>query len=146
MFSCEFCEIFSNIFFFYRTPAAFDCRLSSYCCFYWSSNNKIEDTSKHECSTNEGLLNSHITWFLCQVDIFGLRWLSNGADRVDYVSQLQQSYFRKKNFFFFKRFISNSDASFVNPNKAGIFEGSFSWGEVNFTPIHISRRIYLISL
>ena len=39
-----------------------------------------------------------------------------------------------------------------NPNKAGIFEGSFSWWEgrggegVNMIPLHISRRIYLISI
>ena len=38
----------------------------------------------------------------------------------------------------------------ISPNKAGLFEGSFSWGwegggggGVN---IHISRRIYLISM
>ena len=36
--------------------------------------------------------------------------------------------------------------SFFNPNQAGLFEGSFSWGEVNLTPLHISRRTYLISI
>ena len=31
----------------------------------------------------------------------------------------------------------------LNPNKAGLFEGSFSGG-VNLTPLHISRRTYPI--
>ena len=43
-----------------------------------------------------------------------------------------------------------------NPNKAGLFEGSFSWGKgggggeegggVNLNPLHISGRTYLISI
>ena len=35
----------------------------------------------------------------------------------------------------------------VNPNKAGLFEGSFSWGESKFDPpLHNSKRTYLISI
>ena len=37
----------------------------------------------------------------------------------------------------------------LNPNKAGLFGGSFSWGGVGGQfdhPLHISRRTYLISM
>ena len=35
----------------------------------------------------------------------------------------------------------------VNPNKAGLFEGSFAWGwESIWRPLHISRRTYPISI
>ena len=37
----------------------------------------------------------------------------------------------------------------INPNKAGLFERSVSWGnggEGQFDPLHISGRTYLISI
>ena len=38
----------------------------------------------------------------------------------------------------------------LNANKAGLFEGSFSWGKGGGgqfdPPVHISRRTYLISI
>ena len=34
----------------------------------------------------------------------------------------------------------------LNPNKARLFEDSFFWGEVNLTPLHISRIAYPISI
>ena len=34
----------------------------------------------------------------------------------------------------------------INPNKDGLFEGSFFWGWVKLTPLHISIRTYPISI
>ena len=34
----------------------------------------------------------------------------------------------------------------LNPNKAGLFEGSFSWGVQFKSSLHVSRRTYLISI
>ena len=43
---------------------------------------------------------------------------------------------------------SNKDVGLdnINPNKVGLFEGSFFWGAVNLNPLHISRRTNLISI
>ena len=58
-----------------------------------------------------------------------------------------------------KFFIFYSDPLFaaksafsINPNKAGLFEGSFFWGRGQFDttppplPLHISRRMYIVSI
>ena len=42
-----------------------------------------------------------------------------------------------------------TNQKWFNPNKAGLFEGTFFWGGFNLVPpilLHISRKIYLISI
>ena len=53
--------------------------------------------------------------------------------------------------FCWKRLVSKSTSKYpLNPNKAGLFEGSFFWGRgggwLIWPPVHISRSTYLTSI